>query len=191
MFIRLIDEGLERLIREELPLPADLGDVSFDAPTGTWGAQLSRLTVNLYLYNVARSTQPSRSAVTRPTSDGRGQQRRLLPMIQLDYLASAWAGSPRDEHQLLGDLIDRVSGMTTLPPEYLPAPVSSSVTMEFADDPGNRPRELWSSLGGQVRACFVLQVTVAADAFDWEDTAPRVQRIAALTHPIPAGYGKS
>ena len=185
MFIRLIDEGLEKLLREELPLPAELGDVSFDAPTGTWGAQLSRLTVNLFLYNVGRSTQPGRSPVHRTGPDGRGQQRKILPVVQLDYLVSAWAGSPRDEHQLLGDVIERVAGFAALPPEYLPAPVESTVTMQFADDTANRPRELWSSLGGQLKASFALQLTVAADAFGWEDEAPRVQRIEALTNPMP------
>jgi hypothetical protein len=186
VFIRMIDEGLERLLRTELPLPPDLGDISFDPPTGTWGAQLSRLTVNLFLYDVARSAQPGRSPVRRVSADGRAQQRPLLPMVQLSYLVSTWAGSPRDEHQLLGDVIDRVTALAALPPEHLPGPVSSSVTLAFADDPANRPRELWSSLGGQLKACFTLQATVAADAFEWAEEAPRVQRIHSLTRPIPA-----
>jgi hypothetical protein len=184
MFIRLIDEGLERLLREELPLPPDLGEVSFDPPTGTWSAQLSRLTVNLFLYDVTRSTQPSRSAMKR-TVDDRQERRNALPMVQLSYLVSAWAGSPRDEHQLLGDVVERITALPKLPEHYLPAPVSSSITLAFADDTGNRPREVWSSLGGQLKASFSLQLCVAADAFEWEPDATPVQRIEAITKPMP------
>jgi hypothetical protein len=193
MFIRAVDEGLERYIRAELPLPPDLGDVSFDPPTGTWSAQLSRLTVNFFLYDVSRSSQPSRSPVHRVVPNGVAQRRVSLPMVQLGYVVSAWAGSPRDEHQLLGDVFDRLAGLTTLPPTYLPAPVSSSIDFGVVDDTANRARELWSALGGQLKASFTVRATLAADAFEWEDAPPPVARIEALTVPkssvleIPAG----
>jgi hypothetical protein len=185
MFIRMIDEGLERLLRAELPMPPELGEVSFDPPTGTWGAQLSRLTVNLFLYQVARSSQPTRSPVRRVGDDERQQKRASLPMIELGYLVSAWAGSPRDEHQLLGDVVDRLSGLVALDPKYLPAEVSSTVQFMFIQDPANQARDIWSSLGGQLKASFTIRLTVAADAFDWVDVAPSVERIEALTRAIP------
>jgi hypothetical protein len=49
VFIRLLEDGLEKLLREELPLPPQVGEISFDAPTRSWSAQLSRLTINLFL----------------------------------------------------------------------------------------------------------------------------------------------
>jgi hypothetical protein len=185
MFIRAIDEGLERLLRAELPLPPELGEVSFDPPTGTWSAQLSRLTVNLFLYDVSRSSHPSRSPVVRAVPDAPAQRRLPLPMVQLGYLVSAWAGSPRDEHQLLGDVLDRLTGLGNLPPEYLPTPVSSTIQLALDQDAGNRPRELWGALGGQLKACFTIQASVAVDAFDWVDAPPAVARIEALTVPTP------
>ena len=131
MFIRVVDESLERLLRAELPLPPEIGDISFDQPTGTWSAQLSRLTVNLFLYDVARSTQPSRSPIRRVVDAGNGgatgQRRVPLPMIRLGYLVSAWAGSPRDEHQLLGEVINRLSGLPGLPEKYLLEPAGASM----------------------------------------------------------------
>ena len=105
MFIRNVDESLERFIRERLALSDDLGDVTFEAPTSNWSAQLSRITVNLFLYDVGLSNQPSRTALRRVAEDGAAQQRAPQPMVRLGYLVSAWAGSPRDEHQLLGDLV--------------------------------------------------------------------------------------
>ena len=55
MIIPTIDTGLESLLREGLPLPKSLGDISFESPSGTWSAQLSRITVNLFLFGVGRS----------------------------------------------------------------------------------------------------------------------------------------
>jgi hypothetical protein len=185
MFIRSVDEGLEQFLRAGLPLPPEVGDVSFDAPDGTWAAQLSRLTVNLYLYDVTRSTQPSRAPMQRSTGQGAPQRRTPQPMVELGYLVSAWAGTPRDEHQLLGDVVSLVAAHEHLAPELLGAPVSSSVWLNFGDDSHNRPRDLWSALGGSLKASFTLHVTVAADSFDWTEQAPAVQRIVALTAPIP------
>ncbi|MCW2491684.1 MAG: hypothetical protein QOH56_1767 [Pseudonocardiales bacterium] len=189
MFIRTVDDGLERLLRASLPLPEEIGDVAFDAPTSNWSAQLSRITVNLFLYDVSRSTQPTRSATQRIDSNGRSLRRAPQPMIQLGYLVSAWAGSPRDEHQLLGDLVSRLAAVQALPPELLPSAVTSTVHLDLAEDPLNRLRDIWSGAGGQLKASFTLQVTVAADSFDWQDQAPSVTRIEALTLPKPIVRG--
>lgn len=185
MFIRSVDEGLERFLRAGLPLPADVGDVSFDAPNGTWAAQLSRLTVNLYLYGVGRSHHPSRSPMQRTGPRGTPEQRRPQPMVELHYLVSAWAGTPRDEHQLLGDVVSLVAAHEQLAPELLAAPLSSSVALSFGEDQHNRPREIWGALGGSLKASFTMQVSVAADSFEWTDSAPAVARVVALTAPKP------
>jgi hypothetical protein len=185
MFIRLLDEAMEKLLRDALPLPPHLGEISFDPPTSGWAAQLSRLTVNLFLYDVARSPQPTRAPTIRTGADGRPERRLPLPMVQLSYLVSAWAGSPRDEHQLLGDVVNRLVARSTLDPDYLPAQTASTVDISFGNDPANKTREIWGALGGQLKASFTLQLAVAADAFDWTEQAPPVQRIEALTAPLP------
>jgi Pvc16 N-terminal domain len=187
MFVRTVDEGLERMLRAQLPLPEDLGDISFDTPTGSWAAQLARITVNLYLYDVARSSQPARAATQRVDANGNAERRAPQPMVQLSYLVSAWAGNPRDEHQLLGDVISRFAAQTVLPAEYLPAQLSSSVNLAFGDDERNRPRDIWAGAGSQLKASFVVQATVAADTFDWQDQAPLVTSIEALVPPRPPG----
>jgi hypothetical protein len=178
VFVSHVDSGLEKLLRTRLPLPEDLGDISFDTPNGTWSAQLSRITVNLFLYDVQRSSQPS-APMTRTPEGGPAQRRRPQPMMQLGYLVSAWAGSPRDEHQLLGDVISILTGVEVLPEELLPAGLSSSVRLTLGD-PENRAREIWSASGGSLKASFSLLATTAADTFDWEVQAPPVERIGAM-----------
>ena len=75
MVIGTVDAALESLLRATLPLPAEVGDVSFDAPDRSWGASLSRITVNLFLFDVSRSPQPPRPPDERLRPDGRIERR--------------------------------------------------------------------------------------------------------------------
>jgi hypothetical protein len=185
VFISVIEAGLEKYIRQELPLAEEVGDVSFDAPTKNWSAQLSRVTVNLFLYDVARSNNPVRSITRRTTDDGTNLRRAAQPMVELSYLVSAWAGSIKDEHMLLGDLVSRIIGIDALPTEFLSEALSSSVAMSFGGDDRNKNREIWTGVGGQFKASFTLHVDVAADTFDWVEQAPPVERVEGLTAPVP------
>lgn len=182
MFIRAVDEALEKLVRERLPLPEELGDVSFDPPTGTWAAQLGRITVNFFLYGVTRSSNPARSTLNR-MQDGRAERRAPQPIVDLSYLVSAWAGSPREEHQLLGDLISMVTGLRALPEEYFKTAVNSSALVDFDVDEANKVREIWGALGGQLKGSFLLRVGVATDTHDWAAAPPAIDRVEALTAP--------
>lgn len=190
MFIRIVDEGLERFLRDRVPLPEDLADVSFDVPNNTWAAQLSRITVNVFLYDVVRSDQPNRAPTRRIDETGKAERRRPQPMIELSYLISAWAGSPRDEHQLLGDVLSSLAGVDTLPPEYLPTALSSSVHMSFREDDRHRNRDIWNGAGGTLRASFNMQVTVAADSFGWTAEPPLVTHIEAIGPQPPQERSK-
>ena len=135
--------------------------------------------MNLFLYDVQRSGQPSRSVDTPAADGGPAMRRRPQPMIQLGYLVSAWAGSPRDEHQLLSDLVSLISGLELLPEEVCRPTLTSSV--QVADRRRRSTgRELWTGIGGTLRPSIPLRVTVAADTFDWELTPPQVERISAM-----------
>jgi hypothetical protein len=182
MIIPAIDTGLEALVRQELPLPASVGDVSFDSPSGTWSAQLNRITVNLFLFGVGRSPQSARPAVDRVV-DGRVQRRGQLPMLQLHYLVSAWAGSVRDEHQLVGDVLTLFILNQVLLPEHLPAEMMSGVQMAVAPHDNNRAKDVWSTVGGAIKPSFELLITVASDALPYVDQATSVQRIERLVAP--------
>jgi hypothetical protein len=182
MIIPTIDSGLEALVREALPLPVALGDVSFDPPSGTWSAQLNRITVNLFLFGVGRSPQPPRPAAEQIV-DGRVQRRAPIPMLELHYLVSAWAGTVRDEHQLVGDLLTIFIENQMLPAEQLAAQLNSSVQLVVAPHDNNRAKDVWSTVGGAIKPSFELIATTAADALPWEDLPPRVERIEGLVAP--------
>jgi hypothetical protein len=180
MFIRAVDQGLERYLREVLPLPEETGDIAFETPTGNWSATLSRLTVNLFLYDISRAANSMHSSTRRVDENGKAERRPPQPVVDLNYLVSAWAGSPRDEHQLLGDVLNRLAAKSTLPPEHLTVPLSSNVQLVICEDQTNRAREIWTAAGGQLKASFTLRATVASDAVDWTELPPAVTAIEGM-----------
>jgi hypothetical protein len=187
MFIRVVDEGLERLIRAELPLTEEYGDISFATPHSDWSGQLSRITLNLFLYDVARSAHPNRAAVRRVDENGKGERRAPQPMVELSYLVSAWAGDPRDEHQLLGEVLSRLAALDNLPDEYLSRPLSSSVHVSLVEDDRHRARDIWTGAGGRLKAGFSLQVTVAADTFGWAPEPTAITSVEGSARRTTAG----
>lgn len=183
MLIPTIDAGLEALVRDVLPLPNNLGDVSLDPPSGTWSAQLSRITVNLFLFGVGRSPQPPRPAVTRTPETGPKQRRPQLPMLELHYLVSAWAGTVRDEHQLIGELLTQFTLHQVLSADYLPGEVAAPIQLAVAPHDNNRAKDVWSTVGGTIKPAFELIVTTPIDALPFVDLAPDVSRIENLLAP--------
>lgn len=182
MIIPVIDAGLESMLRAELPLPATVGDVSFDPPSGTWSAQLSRITVNLFLFGVGRSPQPPRPAADRVV-DGVRQRRPQVPMIELHYLVSAWAGTVRDEHQLTGELLSRFIEHQVLPQDHVQGSLVSPIQLAIAPHDNNKAKDVWSTVGGTIKPSFELVVTTAIDALPYEDLPPAVERIEGLVAP--------
>jgi len=177
VFIRVVDEGLERLLRSKVPLPPDTGDVSFAAPSTAWAERLSRPTINLFLYEVKPSTRPSASVVRRTDADGRAQRRAPSPVMEMNYLVSAWAPAPLVEHQLLGEIVSRLSMLNTLPIPNSAEQGGSPVQLIFGGDTENKLRDIWTAAGGRLKASFTLSVVTAIDAFPWVDQAPPVTQI--------------
>ncbi|MFL6162090.1 MAG: DUF4255 domain-containing protein [Jatrophihabitantaceae bacterium] len=199
MLIPLVEQGLEKLVRTTLPLPDQVGGVSFDPPSRTWAAQLSQITVSMFLFGIGRSAQPPRPVPDRTGSDGQPQRRRPVPMVELNYLVSAWAGNVRDEHELLGDVLGCFLTHQMLPAELAAPALLSGVQIALAATDSGRIKDVFASVDGSMRACFEIVLTTALDTGAWADAAPRVQRIEALTAPVPAparpapvaGWGRS
>jgi hypothetical protein len=167
VFIKIVDEGLERLLRTELPFPPSVGDISFDTPSQVWSDRLRRNTINLFLFDITRSPQPNRAQVRRVDQSGHAERRPPQPMIELNYLVSAWGDTAIDGHHLLGEVISRIAGLDVLPPEYLTENLTSSIYLSFVEDDRHRARDIWTGAGNTLRAGFSMHATVAADSFDW------------------------
>lgn len=187
MFIRLVDESLERHLRTAVPFPASAGDVSFAVPTRAWSETLTRPTFNLFLFDITRSAVPNRAAVRRVDGNGLGERRPPQPMIELNYMVSAWAEDPLREHELLGAVISSVAGLAVLPAEVVSPELSSSVHLSFVEDDRHRARDIWNGAGNALRAGFSMHVTAAADTFGW---APMPTPISGITADTRRGTAR-
>jgi hypothetical protein len=117
--LELIDEGLEAFLRATVPLSATEVDVSFEAPDRDWSAKLTRPTINLFLWDIRRSTN-SRSGVRTMTRDGAVVHQHALPIVELRYVVSAWTSDHGDERGLLSGVMRSLLTFGAVPREFLP-----------------------------------------------------------------------
>jgi hypothetical protein len=156
--IQLLDASVERFLRSVVPLPPAVS-ISFATPDKLWGAANAGPTVNLFLWDVRRDVRQAHFGVQYETVDGQGVARRPDPDVALRYLVTAWAGEPRDEHQLLGSVLRALLAHSSIPAEHV-APdldIVGGVAIEVAAGEG-KPSDFWSSLDGQLKPGFELTV---------------------------------
>lgn len=185
MLIPAVEDALTAYLDRAVPLSAHQATVSFDPPTPAWAEQATGRAVSMFLVGITRSPQPPRASAPRASSDGRVERRAPLPLVQLSYLVSSWAEDVRAEHGLLGDVLTRLMTAQVLPEWAVEAELSSSVQVALAADDVLAVTHLWRSLGAPHRAGFVLQVTVASDAFDWELAPPSVTDVSTSASVLP------
>src|SRR5512143_3270066 len=100
-----LDEALRRLMKEELPIKNGEVEVDFHQPKREWSARLSRPTLNFFLYDL-RENAKLRGAQSpwdvQPGPNNTVIQRRRPVRLDANYIITAWATEPEDEHRLLG-----------------------------------------------------------------------------------------
>ena len=119
--IQLVDRSLEEFLRVRVPLDARAVDVSFQAPDKTWGASVSRPTVNVFLCDVSSHEGYLKTGIEqRVNPAGKVERRPTNPVVDLSYLVTAWATERRDEHELLGSVLECILAHRAIP-EGIPA----------------------------------------------------------------------
>ncbi|GAB4440012.1 MAG: DUF4255 domain-containing protein [Anaerolineae bacterium] len=169
--IQDLDETLKKLLVEKGKLNAGEIDITFDQPNGEWAAGLSRPTLNCWLFDV-RENRELRSMeweVTR-TNDNRSGKLRLPPLrFDLTYLVTAWTRKVEDEHQLLWRALGALSQTRALDPDTCEGalrdqaydiPVQVGQTSEAIQSMS----DLWSVLDNEMRAGFLVKLTLALEA---------------------------
>lgn len=184
--IQHIDRALEQHLRERVPLPESSIGVSFDAPDKTWGAALNRPTVNIFLWNLAKSGTSTASGIEMRHGSAGIERRWTNPTVELHYLITAWATELRDEHQLLGDILQTILTHRQLPEDLVPADVAAgacSLNLAGADE--HVPGEFWSALGGRLKPGLQLRLSVPVELYQWAPTAPVPDSVEVDVDPRP------
>lgn len=179
--IHTVDQAVESFLRRAVPLPEASVDVAFDAPDRTWGAGLTRPTVNVFLWQVGRNPSVTTGLDQRVGPDGGIERRRALPMVDLHYLVTSWATEVRDEHQLLGSVLEAVLAADHLAPDDLPERLTGAKCRIglAAREPAN-PGELWNSLDGRLKPALQVIVTLPLAVFEWKPTATPAEEVGVV-----------
>ncbi|GLY29484.1 DUF4255 domain-containing protein [Kineosporia sp. NBRC 101731] len=184
MPLSALESTLKSWLQEEVPLPEEDGDVSFESPDGTWGTSLTRPTLNLFLFDIARAAvQP---AVTGPYRDTNGVvvRDRPAPVVSFSYLLSAWGGGVREEHRLLGDAVRGLLRTPVLDGDTEGGEITGKVNIALADPEQVRGRDLWGGLGGKLRPSLVLVATTAVTLDRPQRVAAPVRRVETTVAPL-------
>jgi hypothetical protein len=186
---QLVDRALEQFFRDAVPLPENAVEVSFNAPDRTWGAAVSRPTVNIFLWEVARNPGFAHTGLLeRAGAAGRVERRPSSPVVDLHYLVTAWTSEPSDEHQLLGSILRCVLANAFLPAQYLPEQLAGNgrVPVALATHEKRRPGEFWSAIDGRLKPGIEVEVTLPLDVFSWQPAGPPAESVTADVRRLPS-----
>ena len=160
----LIDQTLEAFFRATVPLSAQDVDVSFEAPDREWSAKLNRPTVNLFLWDIRRSTDRARSGVEEVRKDGRIVRRLALPRVELRYLATAWTADHGDERALLAGLMRSILAHGDIPAQFVAEPLLELPPLALImARSGEEHLDLFQALDGQLKPGISVLVVTAVD----------------------------
>lgn len=160
--VQHVDDTLEKELRRG-PLHSVNAQVVFETPNSDWSARRSGLCVNLFLHSIEEDTT-QRQTGDSSVIDEHGVvvgYHRPARHFRLGYALTVWGQSPRDEHRLLGTLLEWCVATERLTP--YPGLSAGPLSLKLRETPeGAEPlaTKLWSSLGTPARPVLDLMVTV-------------------------------
>jgi hypothetical protein len=166
-----LDETLRNLLREDLERHGFEGvDIAFDAPARDWSGQLSKPTVNLFLYDLREAETLRTSEWSRVKKDGRTFESRPPMVMECSYAVTAWTQAVEDEHRLLSQVLAILFAYPQLPQERLngrlvngsqPFPIKGRIGQGKGEK-----SDFWSAVGGQYKVSldYVVRLSVESGA---------------------------
>jgi len=168
-----VTESLEAFFKQPgLAPPLRDAAIRFDRPSDPYA--LDQTTVNVFLYEVRENLElRSNESVTRRVG---GQSLVEPPAYRANcmYLVTAWpvggTDLPKQEHQLLGQVLQLIAGSPVIPPAFLTPALQLQeppLPMLMVQPDGVRnPAEFWAAIGNRIKVSLLLSVTVSLKAFD-------------------------
>ena len=115
-----LDETLRNLLKEELEVHGFEGvDIAFDAPSRDWSGQLSKPTVNVYLYDLREAETLRSSEWGKISRNGRQFETRPPMVMEASYAVTAWTQAVEDEHRLLSQVLAILFAFPEIPHDRL------------------------------------------------------------------------
>ena len=194
--LHLLDEVLETHLRNTVPLDRAI-DVSFAIPDREWSTGLARPTISAYLWDIKRDDKRNVGGVEL-VNRGTTKMRRLVsPRVRVSYFLSVFTGDQRDEHVLLGRLLQGVMKSREISQDIIPVGLTTPgarIELAIGGGEGNIAREFWSGVDGRYRPGIDWQIILPVDTgLGIEADHPRpvsifVQQISVNPREVRSGY---
>src|SRR3954469_14748448 len=188
-----LDETLRGMLRGELERHGFEGvDIAFDAPSRDWSGQLSKPTVNLFLYDLREAESLRSSEWSRVKKDGRTLESRPPMVMECSYAVTAWTQAVEDEHRLLSQVLAILFAYPQLPEDRLngrlvngsqPWPIKGRIGQGKGEK-----SDFWSAVGGQYKVSldYVVRLSVESGAKLERGPEVRTQTIRTSLSDAPA-----
>jgi hypothetical protein len=189
-----LDETLRNLLREELEVHGFEGvDIAFDAPAREWSGQLSKPTVNVFLYDLREAEQLRTSEWSRMHRDGRTFERRPPMVMEASYAVTAWTQAVEDEHRLLSQVLAIFFAYPEIPPAKLNGRLANGsqqwpIKARIGQGKGEKS-DFWSAVGGQYKVSLDLVIRLSVESGARLERGPevRTQTIRTQMSDSPPG----
>ena len=166
-----LDETLRNLLRGELERHGFEGvDIAFDAPAREWSGQLSKPTVNVFLYDLREAEGLRTSEWSSIKRDGRVREGRPPMVMECSYAVTAWTQAVEDEHRLLSQVLAILYAFPELPQETLNGRLANGsqawpIKARVGQGKGEKS-DFWSAVGGQYKVSldYVVRLSVESGA---------------------------
>src|ERR1700754_2841248 len=189
-----LDETLRNLLRSELERHGFEGvDIAFDAPAREWSGQLSKPTVNIFLYDLREAEGLRSPEWSSSKREGRVREGRPPMVMECSYAVTAWTQAVEDEHRLLSQVLAILFAFPELPEERLngrlingsqPWPIKGRIGQGKGEK-----SDFWSAVGGQYKVSldYVVRLSVESGARQERGPEVRTQTVRTALRDAPMG----
>jgi hypothetical protein len=187
-----LDETLRTLLKEELEVHGFEGvDIAFDAPSRDWSGQLSKPTVNVFLYDLRETEALRTSEWGRLSRNGRTFETRPPMVMEASYAVTAWTQAVEDEHRLLSQVLAIFFAYPEIPQDKLNGRLANGsqawpIKARIGQGKGEKS-DFWSAVGGQYKVSldYVVRLSVESGAMRERGPEVRTQTIRTQMNDAP------
>jgi hypothetical protein len=175
-----LDETLRSLLKDELEVHGFEGvDIAFDAPSRDWSGQLSKPTVNVYLYDLRETESLRTSEWGRLSRNGRTFETRPPMVMEASYAVTAWTQAVEDEHRLLSQVLAIFFAYPEIPQDKLNGRLANGsqawpIKARIGQGKGEKS-DFWSAVGGQYKVSLDYVVRLSVESGAMRERGPEVR----------------
>jgi hypothetical protein len=175
-----LDETLRSLLKEDLEAHGFEGvDIAFDAPSRDWSGQLSKPTVNVFLYDLREAESLRTSEWGRMTRNGRTFETRPPMVMEASYAVTAWTQAVEDEHRLLSQVLAIFFAYPEIPQDKLNGRLANGsqawpIKARIGQGKGEKS-DFWSAVGGQYKVSLDYVVRLSVESGAMRERGPEVR----------------